>query len=644
MGNSPSREDARYRGQGGYPHQQYPQYPQQYADQQPALAQQLMHRAADYREDGPWQSPARTPTPMSAGGQFAQNNLANPNLIHISYVSQNSSTTSLTLSQQQLQPHLNMFLKQGAQIVNRAVPPPQTAFVSTETTPGDGDMPMPPPPRTLSRNVPNPPSLGRPGGTLSMGRAGGIPSPGAFGAPQQQDSTVGEPSYEQILLLHKRGHEAWKFAVPEDAEGIPFTGMLVEKNGFQVRYIGRSVGDRAAISDQPLHRDPKNALRAFYYFEATVTALDRPTPKGPPFLIAVGVCTTPFDADKMIGEAKFSTSYFSDGSLNRMHEAPPTERREFGPAWDDGPGHTIGCGYDATRGNIFFTLDGKWVGNATTGDTARPYHAGVSVTHNFGKGSMSGTITNNGPVVLSINVGQAPFKFAAANAAATPLGSAAQRETMRRIHKRSASTGRLEGISKDEIQDLTPPASIRGRPSADELRSPPPVPPSNFTHATMPWRSAAQMAQAKQQELHLQQQQQQLWRGPTTPTAPDTPPHTWDSPPRPSGAQTQHSMPPPSIIPPSPFMGQTPLASPIAGAYVTERKSSMSRAIGAGAAPLMAWNGPMSPMPANVPLVGGLSQAQASTSYGGVSYVIEEDDLFEREAKMDKIQPRTERF
>ncbi|KAJ1565660.1 Rsp5p-dependent ubiquitination, sorting of cargo proteins at the multivesicular body, partial [Nowakowskiella sp. JEL0078] len=210
---------------------------------------------------------------------------------------------------------------------------------------------------------------------------------------QLADSTVGQPSYEQIRLLHQRGHEAWKFSLEDVDNGMNFTGVTVSGNGFTVRYGTQRQGERTVMTNLPLHRDPTNPSRSFYYFETTIKELDRTFPQA---VLAIGFATKPYDPDLMLGRANYSTAILSDdGSiLQDGAKARTAFAKQFGV------GQTIGCGYDSFRGNIFFTIDGKWMGNAVTSDVKRPYH---------------GAISANGPAVVTINVGQNSFKFDAAN-------------------------------------------------------------------------------------------------------------------------------------------------------------------------------------------------------------------------------------
>ncbi|KAJ1568709.1 Rsp5p-dependent ubiquitination, sorting of cargo proteins at the multivesicular body [Nowakowskiella sp. JEL0078] len=227
-------------------------------------------------------------------------------------------------------------------------------------------LPHGPPPRSISREAMHAKNFSS--ATLSSNS-------------QPVDSTVGQPSYEQIRLLHQRGHEAWKFSLEDVDNGMNFTGITVSGNGFTVKYGPQRQGERTVMTNLPLHRDPNNPSRSFYYFETTIKELDLSFPQT---VLAIGFATKPYDPDLI-----------DDGSILRDRAQA---RTAFSTPF--GVGQTIGSGYDSFRGNIFFTIDGKWLGNAVTSGIKRPYH---------------GAISANGPAIVTVNVGQTPFKFEAAN-------------------------------------------------------------------------------------------------------------------------------------------------------------------------------------------------------------------------------------
>jgi len=79
--------------------------------------------------------------------------------------------------------------------------------------------------------------------------------------------------------------------------------------------------------------------------------------------IAIGLCTKPYPSFRLPGWNLHSVGYHSDDG-HKFNDA--YGGREYGPSWGV-VGDTIGCGYSADTGFVFFTKNGEFLGNAFTG-------------------------------------------------------------------------------------------------------------------------------------------------------------------------------------------------------------------------------------------------------------------------------------
>ncbi|KAI9318299.1 hypothetical protein DFJ73DRAFT_635504 [Zopfochytrium polystomum] len=136
----------------------------------------------------------------------------------------------------------------------------------------------------------------------------------------------------------------------------------------------------------------EGVAKKWCYFEATVTEMEEST------VISVGVLTLPYPMFRLVGGWVHSIGYRSDSG--NVHQDDSDNGRPFAQPYTKGD--TIGCGYDLGRGAVFFTINGKLLGDANFGCKLHDYHMAVSA---------------NGLCSLIINVGTEPFLFEEANAA-----------------------------------------------------------------------------------------------------------------------------------------------------------------------------------------------------------------------------------
>ncbi|KAJ1557642.1 hypothetical protein HK405_015513, partial [Cladochytrium tenue] len=116
---------------------------------------------------------------------------------------------------------------------------------------------------------------------------------------------------------------------------------------------------RAMVSSHPLTRCRASAATTstgLCYFEATVSACD------PAAVVAVGLATAGFADQCLPGFAPVSVALLSDGSRCTFDRAA-FSCFSFAP---NGFAHNdvVGCGYLPSVGNVFFTLNGEFLGVA----------------------------------------------------------------------------------------------------------------------------------------------------------------------------------------------------------------------------------------------------------------------------------------
>ncbi|KAJ3209783.1 hypothetical protein HDU67_005935 [Dinochytrium kinnereticum] len=181
------------------------------------------------------------------------------------------------------------------------------------------------------------------------------------------------------------------------------TGVTVSEDGVTVRLF--SVGGVTARTVQSLQ--PVSSGRGlggmFCYFEVTVLDVGPqrrhrsalPSSSAPP-LIAVGLADRHHPADVLPGTIQQSVAYWSDGT-KRTHATPMG--LEYATGF--GKGDTVGCGISNATGGCFFTVNGRYVGEAF-------YDLRVG-------GGYLATVGGEGDVLLRLSFGAGGFVYEPAN-------------------------------------------------------------------------------------------------------------------------------------------------------------------------------------------------------------------------------------
>lgn len=124
-----------------------------------------------------------------------------------------------------------------------------------------------------------------------------------------------------------------------------------------------------------------------HYFEIQVLEKHNPD-----VVLAIGLSTKPYPVFRMPGWNKYSIGYHSDDGHKFCDDA--TGGQEYGPSWT--VGDTVGCGYSPEHGRVFFTLNGRLIGDAFHSLEAHSYYP---------------TVGADGPATVSVNFGKEQFRY-----------------------------------------------------------------------------------------------------------------------------------------------------------------------------------------------------------------------------------------
>ncbi|CAG8525553.1 2424_t:CDS:2 [Cetraspora pellucida] len=189
------------------------------------------------------------------------------------------------------------------------------------------------------------------------------------------------PPYKEIQ--GKKGYSAWKFErgghseVTREGKWVEFFFKSTEKNiesMIQTNYPFIMSGDLGF--DDMMH-----------YFEVTVKSISSQVNT-----ISVGLTTKPYPYFRLPGYHVYSVAYHSDDG-RKFNSGDPDGGAEYGPTW--GKGDTIGCGYRPDDGEIFFTINGKFLGVAFS-----------ELKHTWYP-----SIGTDGSCELEVNFGDTEFKY-----------------------------------------------------------------------------------------------------------------------------------------------------------------------------------------------------------------------------------------
>ncbi|CAG8583392.1 16854_t:CDS:2 [Acaulospora morrowiae] len=248
------------------------------------------------------------------------------------------------------------------------------------------------------------------------------------------------PTTEEITEIRRLGGaKAWEWVLEEQFLAQQVVSLEKERNilRFQKRqivmvqtnypcFVPKAEGD---VLYQLPFEVPKSAVerggQVLHYFEITVIE----NPEGSDTNIAIGLATKPYPSYRLPGWNIHSVSYNSiDG-----RKFNDSIGQKYADAWDTGD--TIGCGYTPDVGNVFFTKNGKFLGNAFL----RLFHIWYP------------TVGATGPCTLKINFGddhESKFSYESARGYG-PGGPLLMSERRRRLSRRHSS-GIFNNISTGE--------------------------------------------------------------------------------------------------------------------------------------------------------------------------------------------------
>ncbi|CAB4472720.1 unnamed protein product [Rhizophagus irregularis] len=130
----------------------------------------------------------------------------------------------------------------------------------------------------------------------------------------------------------------------------------------------------------------------FYYYEITILS----NPNNDKTIIAMGLATKKYPLNRLPGCNTHSVGFHSD--KGRIFHNEKYSGSKYAEKWGE-VNDVIGCGYCPKTGQVFFTMNGNYLGIAYTG-----------LFHNWYP-----TIGSNGVCSLKVNFGQKEFKYKEAN-------------------------------------------------------------------------------------------------------------------------------------------------------------------------------------------------------------------------------------
>jgi len=162
------------------------------------------------------------------------------------------------------------------------------------------------------------------------------------------------PPADHLELIKNNGVHAWRLSYDTSALQNLVT---ITKDGLGAKFLTKN--DVTVQSNYPLFSLSESQSGVLHYFEITILSNKSPNST----TIAIGLCTKPYPSFRLPGWNLHSVGYHSDDG-HKFNDA--YGGRDYGPSWG-AVGDTIGCGYYADTGFVFFTKNGEFLGNAFTG-------------------------------------------------------------------------------------------------------------------------------------------------------------------------------------------------------------------------------------------------------------------------------------
>ncbi|PKY45122.1 SPRY-domain-containing protein [Rhizophagus irregularis] len=172
------------------------------------------------------------------------------------------------------------------------------------------------------------------------------------------------PSLEQIANIRTLGGvKAWQFISQDNSYRSKI--VSVTNDGKTIKFlknldcnIQTNYPYFVPIIEGDNNLNNLKDVRILHYFEITIIENNDPYNTD----IAIGLTTKPYPEFRLPGLNLYSVGYHS---VNGKKYNDNDIGIDYGPNWTE-VGITIGCGYDSNNGNVFFTKNGQFLGNAFT--------------------------------------------------------------------------------------------------------------------------------------------------------------------------------------------------------------------------------------------------------------------------------------
>ncbi|PKI84429.1 Protein ssh4 [Malassezia vespertilionis] len=275
-------------------------------------------------------------------------------------------------------------------------------------------------------------------------------------SPRDTDITM-----PQFLGIQEKGVSAWNF----DPDYEVNQGAMVSGRT-EIQFLGGSPGmsqsEGGACTMQSNLPLPK--MKDVYYWEAKMFSKPATT------TVAIGLATKPYPSFRFPGYCKHSVGYFSHHGLKCYNH--PFHAQSYGPAYIQGD--VIGVGFRPRTGAVFFTQNGRKLGDAFVG------------LHEF---NLFPTIAADGPAEVHVNFGQAGFVLIEANVKRWGLAPMVGTLAPPPAYGHDIGSILIEtGCKASEGQPCLPLDSVRAVASPSEPRVPPYALPQamNWARSTPP--------------------------------------------------------------------------------------------------------------------------------------------------------------
>jgi hypothetical protein len=164
------------------------------------------------------------------------------------------------------------------------------------------------------------------------------------------------PSLEQIAYIKSLGVKAWQFTSQENSYRSKL--VSINNNGKTIKFLKNLDCNIQTNYPYFIPTVKDHNLKDLHYFEITIIENNDPFKTD----IAIGLTTKPYPEFRLPGLNLHSVGYHS---INGKKYNDNDIGIDYGPSWIE-VGVTIGCGYDSNNGNVFFTKNGQFLGNAFT--------------------------------------------------------------------------------------------------------------------------------------------------------------------------------------------------------------------------------------------------------------------------------------